>query len=213
MKKTTIVASVLLTGIALAGAASTFAATSTGTTAIKNITSIAQKGGFKHEMGEGRGGPGGPMTQLTDAEKTAFEAMSDADKKTFMESKRAAAEAKRDAREAVIDKLLAGETLTDADKAIVTEIKTERAEHKAKEAEMKAKRDALKAALDKKAAGTTLTADEQALIDSMPQHGGMKQGEGKRGGFEGGKQGKGQRGQQSTTGQTSAIPNTSAVTQ
>lgn len=200
MKKTTIIASVLLTGVVLAGAASTFAATSTGTSAIKNITSMTQKGGFGHDMKEGRGGPGGfggPMTQLTDAEKTAFAAMSTADKKTFMDTKRAAAEAKRDAREAVIDKLLAGEALTDADKAIVTELKAERAEHKVKEAEMKAKRDALKAALDKKAAGTTLTADEQALIDSMPQHGGMKQG-GKRGGFEGGKQGKGQRGQQST---------------
>ena len=71
-------------------------------------------------------------TELTTEEKTKLESMTDEEKKAFFEAKRTEAEAKMTAREAVIDKLLNGETLTDSEKAIVTEIKKDRAEAKAK---------------------------------------------------------------------------------
>lgn len=125
------------------------------------------------------GGHMGPMQELTDAEKTALESMTDTEKQAFFDKKRAEAETKRDAREAVIDKLLAGTTLTTDEETLRKEIITERAERKAKQAEMKAKMDQIKAIMDKKKAGTTLTTEEQALLDSMPKMDGKG---GKRGG-------------------------------
>lgn len=116
-------------------------------------------------------GGGHMMTTLTDAEKTALESMTDEQKKAFYETKRAESEAKRTAHEAVIDKLLAGTTLTAEEETIRQEIITARAERKAREVEMQAKREQLKVVLEKKAAGTTLTTEEQALLDSMPQRG------------------------------------------
>ena len=44
---------------------------------------------------------------LTDEEKTALESMTDEEKQTFFETKRAQQKAKMEARESVIDKLLA----------------------------------------------------------------------------------------------------------
>lgn len=123
------------------------------------------------------------MSQMTDAEKTAFEAMSDADKKTYMEKKHAEMEAKRDAQEAVIDKPLAGTALTADEETLRQTIITERTAMKAKRAEMKAQMEKLKAILDKKSAGTTLTAEEQTLLNSMPKMGGR---EGKGGHMKGG---------------------------
>jgi hypothetical protein len=130
------------------------------------------------------------MSQLTDAEKTALEAMTAEQKIAFLETKRTAAEAKRTAHEAVIDKLLAGTTLTAEEETLRSVIITERAERKAREAEMQAKREQIKAILEKKAAGTTLTTEEQALLDSMPQRGKK---DGKKGG----------RGMKNTTSTTS----------
>jgi hypothetical protein len=46
------------------------------------------------------------MEKLTDEEKTQLESMTDDEKKTFFEAKRAEDESKREARESVIDKLL-----------------------------------------------------------------------------------------------------------
>lgn len=110
-------------------------------------------------------------TQLTDEEKTKLESMTDAEKQAFFEQKRTEAEAKVEAREAVIDKLLNWETLTDAEKVIAEEIKTQRAEAKkqreemkTKQAEMKAKMDAIKPLLEKQKAWTALTDTEKAKI-------------------------------------------------
>lgn len=117
-------------------------------------------------MGGHRGGQmGGPMNNLTDAEKTALTSMTDAEKQTFFEKKHTEMAAKRDAREAVIDKLLAGTALTADEETIRKEIITERATHKAQETQMKTIRD-------KQAAGTALTTEEQAIVDSMPKMGG-----------------------------------------
>jgi hypothetical protein len=66
-----------------------------------------------------------------------------------------------------MDKLINWEILTDSEKAVLAEIKTERAAMKAKQADMKAKMDAIKPILEKKKAWTTLTADEQAQLDAF----------------------------------------------
>lgn len=168
MNKNIIISTALIAGLSLA-AASTFAATGTSTTtasdgSVSTVTKMTRGGGFG-----GMGGHGmGPMMEMTDAEKTAFEAMSDTEKQTYIETKRAEMEAKRDARESVIDKLLSGTPLTAEEEKIRQEIITERAAMKVKRAEMEAKREQIQAILAKKEAGTTLTSDEQTLLDSMP---------------------------------------------
>jgi hypothetical protein len=110
--------------------------------------------------------------KLTTEEKTAFEAMSDTEKQTFLEKKHTEMEAKRTAHETVIEKLLAGTTLTASEETLRQEIITERATMKANRAEMEANRTKIEAIMKKKAAGTTLTTDEQTLLDSMPKMGG-----------------------------------------
>lgn len=101
--------------------------------------------------------------ELSTDEKTALESMTDTQKKEFFDKKRTENEAKFDAREAVIDKLLSWETLTDSDKIIVEEIKKERAEHKIKKAEMKE----IRTLIDKQKNWETLTTDEQTKIDDF----------------------------------------------
>ena len=72
------------------------------------------------------------MKELTTEEKTALESMTDAEKKAFFESKQTEAKVKMETRESVIDKLLAGTTLTSEEETIRQEIIKERAEMKAK---------------------------------------------------------------------------------
>lgn len=116
-----------------------------------------------------RWGFGWGFHNLTDEEKTQLESLSDEAKEEFFETKRAEQETKLQAKEAVIDKLLNGEVLTDADKVIVEEIKAARAEQK----ERKAQAESLKALFEKSKNWETLTADEQAKLDelkaNMPQ--------------------------------------------
>lgn len=112
----------------------------------------------------------GPMIQLTDAEKTSLKSMSDTEKKAFFDKKRLEAEAKKDARKTVIDKLLAGTALSSDEETVRAEIIKERAEMKAKKAEF----DAIKTLLEKKKNWETLTADEEAKITAFeankPKH-------------------------------------------
>lgn len=105
------------------------------------------------------------MQSLTDDEKKSLESMTDAQKKEFFQKKMDEQKAKMDARDAVIDKLLNGESLSDADKGVVSEIKTERAKMKAERAQM----DAIHTKLEK---NETLTTEEQTFLDShKPQNG------------------------------------------
>lgn len=101
--------------------------------------------------------------ELTTDEKTSLESMTDTQKKEFFDKKRTENEAKFDAREAVIDKLLSWETLTDWDKIIVQEIKTQRAAEKVKRTEMKE----IRTLMDKQKNGETLTTDEQTKINDF----------------------------------------------
>lgn len=119
------------------------------------------------------------MTQLTDAEKTQLATMTDAQKKAFFQTKMTEAKALRDTEEAVIDKLINGETLSDAEKATLATIKTERAALKAERAARETQMTEMKPILDKVRAGTTLTADEQAKLDTFRSTMGQ---DGKRGG-------------------------------
>lgn len=112
---------------------------------------------------------GGPEMQLTDAEKTALQSMSDSEKQAFFEKKMETARAERDAKEAVIDKVLNGESLTSDEQTLLTTIKTERAAQKEERAKREAEMTAMKAIFDKQKAGTTLTADEQAKLDAFKQ--------------------------------------------
>lgn len=107
------------------------------------------------------------MNNLTDAEKTALTTMTDTEKQAFFEKKREENKVKRDAHENVIDKVLAGKTLTSDEETTKQEIIKERADKKAQKVQMEAKMTEIKPILDKKKAWTTLTADEQAKLDAF----------------------------------------------
>ena len=107
------------------------------------------------------------FAELTDAEKTALESMTDTEKQEFFEKKREEQKAKMESHENVIDKLLAWSTLTSEEETIKQEIITQRAERKLKQAEMEAKMAEIKPILEKKKAWTTLTSDEQTKLDEF----------------------------------------------
>lgn len=133
----------------------------------------------------------GMLPQLSTEEKTKIEAMTTEEKQTYFETKKAEIQAKHEAKESVIDKLLNGETLTADDKKVVEEIKAQRAEQKTKKSEMEAKRVQMESLKTKLQNGETLTTEEQALVDEMKTlkkekregHGGKWFGD-KRGGGE-----------------------------
>ena len=105
---------------------------------------------------------GGMMDSLTEAEMTALSSMTVTERQAFFEKKRTEMEATRKAHETVIDKLLAGTTLTAEEETIRAEIIKNRAERTAQREKMDTIRTKLQA-------GTTLTAEEQTLLDSMPK--------------------------------------------
>lgn len=104
---------------------------------------------------------------MTDDEKTAFETMTQDEKKDYMENKRIENEEKMQAREDVIDALLAWKTLTSEQQTIKAEIIKERAERKAIMQERKANMEAIKTILEKKKSWSTLTEEEQTKLDEL----------------------------------------------
>jgi Spy/CpxP family protein refolding chaperone len=173
--------SILISGAALATiglfAATTFAATSTApSTGTNTMASMWSKmihgwwwGHGKSHVWEQKGRL--MMSDLTPTEQTALTSMTDIQKRDFFEKKHTEMEAKRDARESIIDKLLAGTTLTPDEEVLRKTIITERAAHVVKEIEVRAKMTEMKAIFDKKKSGTALTADEQKLLDSIQKMG------------------------------------------
>ncbi|MFA5917150.1 MAG: hypothetical protein WC850_02840 [Candidatus Gracilibacteria bacterium] len=123
-------------------------------------------------MGKGQGGRGGEIGErgfennLTDAEKTALTTMTDSEKQTFFETKMTEQKAKMITHENVIDKLLAGQTLTPSEETTKQEIIKERADRKIEMQKRQADMAEIKTILEKKKAGTTLTSDEQAKLDA-----------------------------------------------
>ena len=106
---------VLVVGIATTGFA--------GISAANNTTNSSEnKGWFErwvkriseksNHFGKRKG-----LAHLTEEEKTALETMSDDEKKTFFDAKKAKMKAQKEAGKTVIDKLIAGESLTAAEEA------------------------------------------------------------------------------------------------
>lgn len=62
------------------------------------------------------------LKHLTDEEKTALESMTDEEKQAFFEGKKAEKKAEKEARKAVVDKLVAGESLTSAEETLRLEM-------------------------------------------------------------------------------------------
>jgi hypothetical protein len=94
-------------------------------------------------------------TQLTDEQK--------AEKLAKMEEMKL----QRESREAVIDDLLAWNTLTSQQEVLRAQIITERNERKTKMLEQNEQREIMKAIFDKKKAWEELTSDEQEQLDSL----------------------------------------------
>lgn len=69
---------------------------------------------------------------LTDEERTAYNNMTDTEKQTFLQTKRDEQKTRMDSHQAVIDKILKGETLTSEEEAIKKEIIEYRANKKAR---------------------------------------------------------------------------------
>lgn len=104
---------------------------------------------------------------LTDEEKTAIEAMSDEERNEYFESKKSEREALKNAKENVIDKLLAWDTLTSDEELIRAELIETRAEKKAEMEARKVERDEIKTIIQKKKAWEELTSDEEAKISDI----------------------------------------------
>ena len=101
----------------------------------------------------------GFKNNLTTEQKASLEIMTEEEKTAFFKTYREAQVAKREAREAVLDALLAGQTLTSEQEVIRAEIIKERAERKAN-------REEIKTIMEKKEAWEELTVEEQAKLDS-----------------------------------------------
>jgi len=151
------------------------------------------------------------LKNLTDEEKLALESMTDEEKQAFFETKKAEKVAQKEAKKAVIDKLVAGETLSAEEEVLRQEIadkiasgekskpgadiiakivngetltadeQTQFAEMQAQKAERAAQRELLQPIFEKKKAGEELTADEQALLDEAKANRGDKKGKGRKG--------------------------------
>lgn len=110
--------------------------------------------------------PNLPIEQLTDEEKESLKDMTREEKREFFETKLEEHIAEVEARENVIDKLLAWEELTDEEEEIRQEIIEQRAQAKAKREERKEKMEEIKTILDKRDAWEELTDEEK---DSLEQ--------------------------------------------
>ena len=119
-------------------------------------------------------GVNGGMKWLTDDEKTEVESMTDEEKTAFFESKKAERNAEREAKQAerqvhenVIDKLLAGETLSTEEETVRAEIIEKRAERKVEKEARQAKMEEVKTIMEKKRSWEDLTEAEEAKLDEM----------------------------------------------
>ncbi len=159
-----------------------------------------------HQFGKRKG-----LKNLTEDEKLALESMSDEERKAFFQQKKEEKKANKEASKAVLDALIAGETLSADQEANRLEMlaKIEEGKHQRNNAdiiakilawdalseaeqielqemqEKKAEREAQKALLEpikaKLDAGEELTDDEQSLLDEAKSQKKWKRGHGKRG--------------------------------
>ena len=98
---------------------------------------------------------------LTDEEKQALESMSDEEKQAFFEEKKAEMQEIREAHKAVIDALIAGETLSSEQEAMRIEMLEKLENHEGK-------RDNAQV-IEKLLKGETLTDEDEAVIEQMQE--------------------------------------------
>ena len=133
------------------------------------------------------------IKNISDEDKVLIETMSDEEKKEFFEIKKEESKANKEAKEWVIDDLLAGNTLSVDQEVLRAEIITQRAERKAKQAEMQEQREVMKTIMEKKKSWEELTQEEETLLETFKsEHKGKKGKKGKWDKWD--KWGKGQRG-------------------
>lgn len=159
-----------VTAVSLLGAQVFAAETGANTNNTPASSTTSQKSGFGEKgmkFSGGERGHGEPRAHLSESEQASLESMSDTEKQAFFELKIKEERAKMEAREALFDKLLNGESLTDADKSLVTEIKTERAKMKEEQVKMESIRTKLQN-------NETLTSEEQTMVDAHAGPKGMK---------------------------------------
>lgn len=167
MKHKKILAGLLVSCVTITWISYSFADdTNTGSAAsvkefAKNIWGKMFKNHFEKRWGEWR------WMELTDAEKTALESMTQEDKQAFFEAKRSEQEAKREEREVIIDTLLSGGTLTSNQEIVRAEIIKERALQKADMEERKIQMETIKTLLEKKKSGETLTSEEETTLKTI----------------------------------------------
>lgn len=102
--------------------------------------------------------------------KEEFKSMTDEQKtelKEKMMAERESMKLKREAKEAVIDSLLAGKTLTSEQETLKEEIIKERAEKKSDRLEKQAKMEEIKTIIEKKKSWEDLTEEEEAKLKEM----------------------------------------------
>ena len=165
-----LLSAVLIAGITATGFASFSSANDdTQLTTEKTIKEEGFKWGkFGHNFQRG-------MHKISEEDKTLIESMSDEEKKEFFETKKEEAKASREAKEWVIDDLLAGNTLSIDQEVLRAEIITQRVEQKAKQVEMQEQREVMKTIMEKKKSWEDLTEDEETLLENFKsEHKGKK---------------------------------------
>jgi len=152
---------VLLVGIVSTGFAGISAANS-GQTLSEKTSGMQQ--GVKKMFSDGKHfGKRKWFWNLTDEEKAALDSMTDEEKKEFFQAKKAEKQAQKEEKKAVIDKLLAGESLSASEEALRGEmlIKIEEWAHKRNNADI----------IAKVLAGDALTEAEQIeLVEMQEKH-------------------------------------------
>lgn len=137
--KTKIIAVTTLASLSLIGVSQAFAQeTSQNTSATQKLAQnevVKIKKSFSQEKHKKF------HSELTEAEKTALDAMTETEKAEFFQKKQSEHKAKKEAKEAVLDKILAGQSLTADEEIIRQEIIADRAEKKARKAERQAQKD------------------------------------------------------------------------
>lgn len=114
------------------------------------------------------------MKWLTTDEKESLSNMTDEEKQAFFEAKKAerkiekeAKKLERESHNKVIDKLLAGEELTDEEETIRTEIIEKRAERQAEREARQVEMEEMKTIMEKKKTGEELTDEEETTLEDF----------------------------------------------
>lgn len=162
----------LLSAILIAGVTATgFAGISSANdTSITDTSTVNEKSFWGKKLHGKRG-----MKNISEEDKVLIESMSDNEKKEFFEAKKEELKVNKQAKESVIDDLLAGNTLTIEQEVLRAEIITQRAEKKAKKVEREEQREVMKAVMQKKKSWEDLTQDEETLLEAFKsEHKGKK---------------------------------------